>query len=125
MIFGSFIETLWRQPIPVLWRKGSEWPISPTDTHRTREKESCDGNGNETGGAVVVENIEEREGDEDMQNLLEAMRNLTHVYSILADSNRLCGRTNLETEEEASSEPHTTTTTTTTTPLTGMIVSYR
>lgn len=48
-----------------------------------------------------------------MQDLLEAMRNLTEVYSTLAAANRLCGEIKPEDDVGASLEPHTTTLTTT------------
>lgn len=40
-------------------------------------------------GETVGDDSKEPEDDE-MQNLLEAMRNLTEVYSTLAATNRLC-----------------------------------
>ncbi|MPC25662.1 hypothetical protein E2C01_018784 [Portunus trituberculatus] len=70
---------------------------------------------NRTLGADEADFDEEREVT-GMDNLLEAMRNLTQVYSILADSSSLCGGTN---PGKAPSGPDkTTTTTTTTTPPT-------
>ncbi|XP_045101588.1 roundabout homolog 3-like [Portunus trituberculatus] len=85
------------------------------DTRISREKASCDDNMNRTLGADEADFDEEREVT-GMDNLLEAMRNLTQVYSILADSSSLCGGTN---PGKAPSGPDkTTTTTTTTTPPT-------
>ncbi|KAG0694454.1 hypothetical protein GWK47_027234 [Chionoecetes opilio] len=88
------------------------------DTHRLNEKESCGDDG--TDGDDAVEDVEEG-AEDDIQDLLEAMRNLTQVYSILAASNRQCGRTYAARPGEASPEPRTTTTT----PPTGTITSFR
>lgn len=56
-----------------------------------------------------------------MQDLLEAMRNLTEVYSTLAATGKLCGEINPEGDGKASLGPHATVTTK---PPTGTIASY-
>lgn len=76
----------------------------------SREKAPCDENQNGTLSADAAVDDEET-GVTGMDDLLEAMRNLTQVYSILADSSSLCGGTS---PEKASSGPDTTTTIATT-----------
>lgn len=55
----------------------------------------------------VGDDAEEPEDDE-MQDLLEAMRNLTEVYSTLAATNRLCSERIPEFDEKVPLGPFTT-----------------
>lgn len=86
-----------------------------TEPHDIGERGSCR-NGDGTIGDVAEEVAEGGGGgevDDEMQDLLEAMRNLTEVYSTLAAANRLCGGIKPENDGRASLGPHTTTLTTT------------
>lgn len=81
-----------------------------TESHDLRERGSCRSE-DETVWDVAEEDPEEGEGDDEMQDLLEAMRNLTEVYSALAATNKLCNEIIPKGDEKAPLEPSATVTT--------------